>query len=511
MVFSVSKEWLLSEYVQKNRTITDICHELNVSNVTLKKKIREHGIPLRTQAIDLTPHNDALHDLHFNQHMTLKDLAPLYGVSHSKMHTHFIKQGWEAADFQKKDIPPESELRALYEEGMTFAALGKRYGTSNVTVRSWFKQYGIPVRSHQETQKMNMARKRTTQAQFIEQCHEVHANKYDYSRIDNFERAGGDTKVEIVCPEHGSFFQRTTHHLMLENGCPRCGKQLSHAEDEIAAFLTANGIEHVQSYRNGLSGQFEIDLFLPAHKIGIEYNGIYWHSEKFKHRNYHAEKTNKAAENGITLYHVFENEWMQTPDIWKSLLLAKMGKTPNTLGARECVVKPVAVAETRAFLEENHLQGYAAASVRLGLYCDDILVSLMTFGKSRYNKDHGWEIIRFANRAYHGVVGGASKLFSAFVKEHNPVSVVSYSDRRISTGGLYKALNFVKTHTTAPNYFYFKGKSCQLESRIKYQKHKLVKMLPNFNQNRSEYENMLAHGYNRIWDCGNDVWVWSRA
>ena len=51
---------------------------------------------------------------------------------------------------------------------------------------------------------------------------------------------------------------------------------------------------------------------------------------------------------------------------------------------------------------------------------------------------------------------------------------------------------------------------CDFFHRSSYQKHKLEKLLPIFESSMTEWENMQANGYDRIWDCGNDVWVWKR-
>ena len=105
------------------------------------------------------------------------------------------------------------------------------------------------------------------------------------------------------------------------------------------------------------------------------------------------------------------------------------------------------------------------------------------------------------------VVGGASKLFAEFCRRHNPTSVISYSDKRWNTGGLYKQLGFDHAGESGPNYWYSRRYN-SMESRVKYQKHKLINILEVFDESLTEWENMVANGYDRYWDCGNSVWVW---
>ena len=68
----------------------------------------------------------------------------------------------------------------------------------------------------------------TTQ-EFIEKAREVHGNKYDYSKVD-YKNAS--TKVCIICPEHGEFWQLPYKHLSGQN-CPKCARMKSSANEEL--------------------------------------------------------------------------------------------------------------------------------------------------------------------------------------------------------------------------------------------------------------------------------------
>jgi len=76
----------------------------------------------------------------------------------------------------------------------------------------------------------------------------------------------------------------------------------------------------------------------------------------------------------------------------------------------------------------------------------------MTFSKSNLSrKISSWELNRFCSLMNHQIVGGASKLFAAFLREVSPLSVISYSDNRWSSGGVYSALGFEKLTDGTPN------------------------------------------------------------
>jgi len=159
----------------------------------------------------------------------------------------------------------------------------------------------------------------------------------------------------------------------------------------------------------------------------------------------------------------------------------------------------------REFLNNNHLQGFAGSSIKLGLFHENELVSLMTFGKTRFSKKYEYEMIRFCNKKFISVVGSASKLYKYFINNYKPKNIVSYADRRYSNGNLYKQLGFEFSHFSNPNYWYCNNSSYNLYSRIKFQKHKLHNLLENFDVNKSEVKNMTDNHYRRIFDCGNMI------
>lgn len=212
----------------------------------------------------------------------------------------------------------------------------------------------------------------------------------------------------------------------------------------------------------------ELDIYVPSKKLAIEYDGMYWHSDVFKDNAYHVKKTDECEKAGIQLIHIFEHEWMHKQDIVKSRLKNLIGVYDKTIFARNCEVKEVHSSEAREFQERTHIQGAVNAKVNLGLYFEDKLVALMTFGKCRYDKTHEWELLRFCVELGHHVPGAAGKLLKHFEREYSPKSLVSYADRRWSIGKLYETLGFKLDHISKPNYWYYDAKNDKLESRIKF-------------------------------------------
>ena len=249
-------------------------------------------------------------------------------------------------------------------------------------------------------------------------------------------------------------------------GLPIVDNMTSNLEKEVVESIKSFYFGEIVLNSRPLEGK-EIDILLPELNIGIEFDGLYWHSEtRGKDSKYHLNKTNLAADKGIRLIHIFENEWLYKQDIVVSRIKNMLNLSTNSL------------------------------------------VGLMTFSKSRFSTKYEYELVRYCSKLNTAITGGASKLFKYFKRNYSPESIVSYADLRWNTGNLYEKLGFNFSHGSQPNYWYTKGS--KLESRVKYQKHKLAGLLDSFSSELTEYENMQNNGYHRIYDCGSKVFIWEQ-
>jgi len=287
----------------------------------------------------------------------------------------------------------------------------------------------------------------------------------------------------------------------------------SMGEREIADYIRELNITNIVTKdRKVLNGK-ELDIYLPDYNLAIEYNGLFYHSEfgMGKDKHYHLNKTNLAETKGIKLFHVWSHEWENKKEIVKSRIASALGQTKKLHG-RKCKVELITSNIANTFLEENHIQGKCQSSYNYGLYYNGELVSVMTFGKPRFNKDSEYELYRFCHKLNHTVVGGASKLLSAFIKDINPQSIISYADRRWSSSNnaVYGKLSFELKDIKQKPSFHYTYMHKTYENRMKYQKHKLKDILPVYNSSLSALQNMINNGYDILWDCGHDVWELKR-
>ena len=359
---------------------------------------------------------------------------------------------------------------------------------------------------------INTAKSRTLDIdEFIEKANIIHNNKYDYSKS---EYINYDNKIKIICPKHGEFDQEVGNHLQ-GHGCPKCKKSDINFEITFSKILNSENIQHKCNDRIFINPK-EIDILIPDFKIGIEYNGILYHSYGTTYPNnfsildkmYHLNKTELVENKKYQLFHIFENEWLNPTknNIWLSLLRNKLNLIPkdNIIGARKCHIRQISNDISKEFQEHNHLQGYRTAKINLGLYYNDKLMSLMTFGKPVFSKKYEYELIRFCSKVNHRIIGGASKLLKYFERNYKPKSIITYANRRWSVGNLYEKLGFTFLHNSNPNYFYIKNG--KLYSRNYFQKHMLKDKLKLFDEDLSELQNMINNKYRVIYDCGNKVY-----
>ena len=359
-----------------------------------------------------------------------------------------------------------------------------------------------------------------TTEDFIVKSKEIHGNKYDYSKAC-YKTC--DTKVCIICPEHGEFWQTPSNHIN-GSGCPKCANEkrknallkdtklfvdvatLVHdgkPEDEIVSLFSE--IEHQQHNREILNGM-EIDIFIPPLKLGIEYNGLRWHSEEFgKDHRYHLDKLNKCNEKGIKLIQIFEDEWINHREICESKLKQICGLNTNPkIYARKCEIREISdKTEAYEFLDKNHIQGRTVCTIALGAYYQNNLVGVMTFKKE---KEGYWDLNRFATDINYQCVGIGGKLFKYFTRNYPFIEIKSFADRRWTTdptNNLYTKLGFAFDSFVPPTYWYHNPK---INPYIRFHKFGFRKQhlhkqygLP---LTMTEREMTETLGYTRIWDCG---------
>ena len=462
---------------------------------------------------------------------SLKSKVVREKCSQTCMKNHGVDHNFKIPEFKNKIKQKEFQQNRIKKFKKTCL---KNYGVEHHWKSQDPKLNGKSKRKelygHENAWQAEESRKKAIEARQTEECkrkrHETvsknkqkrfefkHKNFKDFNKdffINNFIKDG-----KFLVNECCEYFNISYHWALNKKHEFEIKEQNSTSKTKIQfdiyKFVLYNDSNAIFNDRKVLFPK-ELDIYIPDKNLAIEFDGLMHHSygkHKFsifnninENKNIHLEKTNLCNNKGIQLLRIFENEWNYKKEIWKSIILNKLGLS-NKIFARKCIIKEISYSDSKNFLEENHLQGNCLSKINIGLFYNNKLVSLMTFGKSRFNKNYDWELLRFCNKLNTSVIGGASKLLKYFRNNYKG-SIISYANKRWSNGSLYKKLGFNLVRETEPNYFYFLESDYILHSRIDFQKHKLKSKLKIFDENLTETQNMYNNDYRKIYDCGNYV------
>jgi hypothetical protein len=272
----------------------------------------------------------------------------------------------------------------------------------------------------------------------------------------------------------------------------------------IYEFIKSLGIESVTYNNRKVISPKELDIYLPDCNLAIELNGMYFHQEdKIKH----LDKLNLCNSKNIKLLQFWDYEWLLKEEICKSIIKSNL-KQNERIFARKCKIIEVPFKQYTKFMDDNHMQGSATASIRYGLIYNNELVSCISFAKPRAKANkikYSWELVRYANKLNVNVIGGFSKLF----KHSNLNNIISYCDLMRFNGKMYLESGFTQLENSSVGYSYFKGYN--VKSREYFQKHNIEKHLKYYDPSLSTADNIWNNGWRKIYNCGNGVFVYTKS
>ena len=326
----------------------------------------------------------------------------------------------------------------------------------------------------------------------------IDINSPNLSLITNLDEYTRDIHKNLVFVCNSCHHKQTKSLISaMSNRCDICDPAGSKPQIEIDRFVRSLGFATSMCDRSIIS-PYEIDIMIHEKKLGIEYNGLYFHSENFKNKEYHAYKSSECFKKDISLFHVFEDEWTNKQAICESMIRHKLQKTSLKIAARKCKIQNVNFEDRKKFFEDNHIDGNVKASHALGLYdSQNILVACLTLRKPSHKKYEGFlEIARFCTLNNVSVIGGLSKLTKnalGFCKEKNIKGVMTYVDTRHGDGHGYILSGFSLIGKTGNRFWWTGGKERIDRFKIRASK----------SEGLTEKEIADSLGVVKIWGCPN--------
>ena len=420
-----------------------------------------------------------------------------YGTEYP-LQSEDVKQTMFSNNIKKYGVKHVQQVESIKEKTRktNIERYGCEYGLSNEEIKNKIRQTNLEKYGYENAAKSDIVKEKT--------------------KLTNLERYGvrytlqdSDIKNKIRqtnLEKYGVEYYCMTEDCINKNKVYRVSK----INKEFYNKLIDNNINCELEYYIGTKG-FDIKV----NNILIEINPSYTHNSTFeakfkscsippKEHDYHLNKSKLAEEHGFQCIHIFD--WDDEDKII-NLLLPK-----TTLYARNCEIKEISIKEANDFLNLYHLQGsLTKQTVCLGLFYNNELIELMTFGKPRYNKNYQYELLRLCTHKDYKVTGGTQKLFKYFIDNFKPESIISYCDISKFTGEVYNKLGFTLKSSSNPARHWYNIKTKQhITDNLLRQRGFDQLFGTSYGKGTSNDLLMLEHNFVEVYDCGQSTYTWSK-
>lgn len=485
-------DWLdeVQEYY-KNHSLNSTAEYFFISTLTVQNILKSKNI---------IPHTSAENQrLSRTEHYGSVENSYMEGLQKS-IQTNVQKYGVDnpAKSSKVKQKAKESFL-TIYgvNNPMKLDSVKAKYCENMITSRgvSWPMQDKAVLKKREQTNKTLYGGSGFKSKQIKDKLDNIIESRYGVDNVSQCQEV--KTKISETCKQRYG-----VAWFCMSEECRKHSTNNSLPNNLFAKLLDKNNIAYQREFSSGkYSYDFKIGNTLVEINPTPTHNADWtpYNSEKGIDPYYHKNKTDFAIENGYRCIHVWD--WDNPEKIINIL------KQRYRVFARQCNIKEITKQEAESFIISNHLQGYARDSVRFGLYYDNLLVSCMTFGKPRYNKNYEYELVRYCST--YQVVGGAEKLFKYFVKNKNPKSIISYCDNSKFQGDVYYKLHFKKHSQCVSKHWYNVKTNKHITDNLLRQRGFDQLFGTTYGKGTDNETLMREHGFVPIFDAGQTTFVWN--
>ncbi len=294
----------------------------------------------------------------------------------------------------------------------------------------------------------------------------------------------------------------------LDNGhipvCPNCTKNQTKPEQLLISFLKEKAVQFETGNRTEIS-PFEIDIFIPEKRIGVEINGIYYHTVENLRRlrglsereakNYHRLKWILSTQNNIRLIQFWDSEVIRKKDIVFSIVASAIGINQKVY-ARDCYIEEITEEDAYRFFLQNHINDEPVLGKNFALKKNEEILQAISVGKARFGLN-GYEIYRIATKNGFNVVGGTQRLIKYVIQNIGITKLYSYVNLRLFTGKSLEKIGFKRIKITEPDFYYTKD-FINLIPRERFMRSKT---------GISEKEFVEKEGYKKIYGVGHALYM----
>jgi len=269
--------------------------------------------------------------------------------------------------------------------------------------------------------------------------------------------------LKFQCSKCNVVNEKTLQAFERGSLCQKCFPNTSsRAELALGDYIESLGFETKRNDRTVIKPK-ELDIIVDNKRAAFEYDGLYWHSDAGKPKQYHYDKTKNAADTGFKLFRIYSDQWEEKNDLIKAMIRCRLGIILKKIHARKCSVEVIDQTISKDFFNKNHLYGHSPSKISFGLIYNEEIVSVVSMRVPRQKKHRqslSIEICRFASLQDSMIMGGFSKIFKrikVWAANEGFMQVLTYADLDTGTGNVYEQAGFKFIGETGPSYWYSDG------------------------------------------------------
>lgn len=299
-------------------------------------------------------------------------------------------------------------------------------------------------------------------------------------------------KIKARCLLCGNEFSPSISDI-LNRGVFSCGcvnNRVSRLSSSIGYMLDKHGIDF--KFEHHIGKLYKLDVFIPDRKLGIEVNGLKWHTDETKQRE--SNKIDICRSQNIDLMMFFGDEIRLKKEICENIIINRLGvRKKKKIRASKTKIGLIYHSVASDFYDRFHIQGKCRSKYHIGLFYEDKLLMCMSIRKPSRQNSGDWEISRMASDFEFSVYGGWSKMISWIGKNQLIKGrIITFSDDRLFNGNTYEKIGMRKIHKIPRDYFY-------TDLNIRHHKSK-------FRSDEKLTEKQKIGKMHKIWDYGKTKW-----
>lgn len=447
---------------------------------------------------------------HFNlPNSSISFLLKLYGIKKDKKNIASLR---EKTCLEKYGVSNPSKSKVIRDKTRktNLDKYGAEYNLCSKDFKEKSKQtclnkYGVEFANQAQEVKDKIIKSKIDKYGSLEDAYKVVVSKGKATRVRKYGslqesyKIGLENQSKVILEKYG-----VPYACMREEA--RNFSNNSMPNKLFASILDKNNISYIREFTiNKYSYDFKVgDILIEINPFSTHNSTWGLFSEKDKKDTfYHFNKTRVAIENGFRCIHIWD---------WDNLdiILNMLNNDKVKIYARNCEIRDVSIKDSNDFLNKNHLQGTCKnQSIRLGLYHNNDLIELMTFGKPRYNKNYKYELLRLCTKLNYMVVGGSNKLFNYFINNYGNNSIISYCDNSKFLGKVYENLGFELLNYGEPSKHWYNAKTKTHYTDNLLRQLGADKLIgTSYGKGTNNEDILRENNFVEIFDCGQSVYVY---